>query len=112
MALPSYSAGNIRIPRLVGRWRISVADWLVREFPSQYSANEPRRKKLERVGGTELVKLLRERTIMLYSPVTALHRLHWDDANLPVVSFSFPRLASSGIDARVGSLGLVEEVLP
>jgi hypothetical protein len=28
------------------------------------------------------------------------------------VSFSFPVLASSGIDAKVGSLGLVEEMLP
>ena len=29
-----------------------------------------------------------------------------------LMSFSFPVLASSGIDAKVGSLGLVEEVLP
>ena len=43
----------------------------------------------------------------MYSPSTALTR---DGVNL--VSFSFPVLASSGIDAKVGSLGLVEEMLP
>jgi len=35
-----------------------------------------------------------------------------DQGWFDLVSFSFPVLASSGIDAKVGSLGLVEEMLP